>query len=347
MKPLHFAFVACNRNAARFREDPSFIYRCENMAAALEAAGHRVTLLHLKSLPLFGRFDVAVLHRPRWSTRLALSLSLLRRRRTVLVADFDDLVFEAGFAEASPGVVNGLVCLETTRKNFQAAGRALHLFDRITVSTEPLAAYVRRRLPSVRIEVVPNAVHLAWRQAAEPKSPVAQTLPVLTYFPGTRSHDRDFAMIAGALERFLKKHPEASLQVTGPLKLSLSTRPGQLVHRGKVPFSEYHRHFQGGWVNLAPLEDTPFNLCKSALKVLEAGYWNIPTICSPTPDALRFAAAGALPAVGEDAWLNQLESMLDPELYQRVSTGLRERVLQVAQVEDCANSLIAFVNEVA
>jgi hypothetical protein len=60
----------------------------------------------------------------------------------------------------------------------------------------------------------------------------------------------------------------------------------------RVPFSDYVNHLKLGWVNLAPLEITPSNHCKSALKVLEAGYWGIPSVYSPYPDVERFVDAG-------------------------------------------------------
>ena len=81
----------------------------------------------------------------------------------------------------------------------------------------------------------------------------------------------------------------------------------QVLRATKVPFAVYPQQFAGAWVNLAPLEDTPFNASKSALKVLEAGYWGLPTLCSPTPDYARFADAGALLASDPDAWLHWLE----------------------------------------
>jgi hypothetical protein len=263
-----------------------------------------------------------------------------------VAADFDDLVFDESFAGFSPGVVNGLVSLDATCRTFRAARRAFPLFDLVTVSTAPLADHARSLFPLSRVEVVPNAVHHSWRGSALPNPPFRER-PVITYFPGTRSHDRDFATIAGALERFLEKHAEACLHVTGPLKLALSARPGQVVHREKVPFAEYHHHFRGSWLNLAPLEETPFNRCKSALKVLEAGYWNIPTLCSPTPDVARFKGAGALLAEGEEAWFGQMEALLDPERYRAVTMGLRDRVLRVAQVEEFATRMVDFAGKAA
>ena len=89
-------------------------------------------------------------------------------------------------------------------------------------------------------------------------------------------------MIAKPLGRFLRKYPDIRLRVTGPLGFQLDVPERQVVHRDKVPFSEFAGQFVGVWANLAPLEQTPFNQSKSALKALEAGYWGIPTICSPS-----------------------------------------------------------------
>ena len=80
-------------------------------------------------------------------------------------------------------------------------------------------------------------------------------LQVLTYLPGTRSHDRDFSMIAGPLSRFLRFHPEVELRITGPLNCRLDVPPRQVRHGDKVAFANYHQQFDGIWVNLAPLED--------------------------------------------------------------------------------------------
>lgn len=343
MTPLHFAFVACNRNVVRFREDPSFIYRCKNMAAALQAAGHQVSLFHLAKFPLGKHFDVVVFHRPQRTVRFVLTLFHLKyRRECVLVADVDDLVFDETFAEFSPGVVNGFVPLATTRKNYLAHRRALARFDLITVSTAPLAAHIASSFPAAHVEILPNAVPLTWRKTEVTKSQ-GQKEPVISYFPGTRSHDRDFASIAEPLARFLEKYPQARLQVTGPLRLELPARAGQVLQREKVHFDLYPTHFSEAWVNLAPLEATPFNRCKSALKVLEAGYWNVPTVCSPSPDTERFIGAGALPAETPKIWFEQFESLLDPGRYRSVTERLQERVLRAADINVCASRLVQAV----
>ncbi len=344
MTPLHFAFVACNRNAARFGEDPSFIYRCKNMAAALKAAGHHVSLFHLSTFPLRKRFDAVIFHRPRRTLRFHLNLHSYKQLNSqcVLAADVDDLIFDETFAEFSPGVINNLVSLTKTRKDYQANRLALNEFDLITVSTAPLAEHVTNTFPAARVVILPNAVPLMWRKAEEAALPIEKE-PILTYFPGTRSHDRDFAGIVEPLARFLAKYPQSRLQVTGPLHFDLAARPGQILQVKKVPFDVYSTLFRKAWVNLAPLQSTPFNRCKSALKVLEAGYWQVPTVCSSIPDTERFIDAGAFLATTPDAWFDQLESLLDPERYRRVTEKLRERVLKLADVALSAERLLQVV----
>lgn len=331
--------MAGSRNPRLFRQDPAFIYRCENVGLALQERGHRVSWLHWTALRPWQRFDVMVFHRPRYSSAWRALLWWLRRGGATMVADVDDLVFDEALAQHSPGVLNGLVSLSETRRQYVSHCRALACFERICTSTQLLAEHLRRVLPGARVEVLPNAVYLGWRHQVQTR-PAKRTQPVVTYFPGTRSHDRDFGVYAGGVERFLASHPAARLEVTGPLRFGLSSRPGQIVHQEKVVFARYAGHVRRSWVNLAPLETTPFTRCKSALKVLEAGFWGVPTVCSPLQDAERFASAGAVFAPDGQACYDALQALMDQAHYTTVTRGLSERVLAQADVKRVAEDFI-------
>lgn len=325
------AFVACNKRADRYLQDPSFVYRCMNLAHGIKALGHEVWSGHLSALPWTQRWDVLVLHRPRGTWRFRATLTWLRHRGTKVLADVDDLIMDPAQAVYSPGVVNGLVDLATTQRQFAAHLEALSCMDGISVSTTPLAEEVRRILPGTKVAVVPNAVHYSWRGL--PLHPNQASAKVMTYMPGTRSHDRDFAELVPVLERVLHRHSDAQLRITGPLTFSLNARTGQIEHRDKVPFGEYHRCFEGAAINLAPLEESPFTRCKSALKVLEAAWWNVPTVCSDLPDAARFDGAGALRARTAKDFEEHLESLLgNGQALKAQSAGLRERMSSRADV---------------
>ena len=339
---LRIGFLACNRNPRLFRQDPSFVYRCENLGLALQAMGHQVSWLHWSALRLAQRFDIVVFHRPRHSLRWRSLLWWLRRHGSTVVADVDDLVFDTDLAQHSPGVLNGLVPLPQIRRQFAEHAAALACCERVTVSTQPLAAHVHRCFREALVQVLPNAVHLAWR-AADDGCGVDSRRPLLTYFPGTRSHDRDFAVYAQGVAAFLAAHASARLEVTGPLRLDLRARPGQVVQHDKVPFAHYAERVRAAWVNLAPLEATPFTRCKSALKVLEAGFWNVPTVCSPLPDAERFGSAGAVLASDGPACFEALQALTAPAYRAAITQGLSPRVLAQADVWRVAEEFLQFV----
>ena len=339
---LNIAFLACNRNPQLFWRDPSFVYRCENLGLALQKLGHRVTWLHWSKLRPGQRFDVAVFHRPRYSLIWRSLLWWLQRHGTTLVADVDDLIFDPQLSRYSPGVVNEQMALPKVTRQFAEHAAALACFDRVSVSTEALAAHVRRCFPDVAVRVLPNAVHMSWRDAKRDCGATPDQ-PVVTYFPGTRSHDRDFDVYASGIESFLHANPRARLEVTGPLRFDLRARQGQVVHHEKVPFAAFAERVRTAWVNLAPLEVTPFTQCKSALKVLEAGFWGTPTVCSPLPDAERFLPCGALFASDAQECLAALQKLLVPACYAATTHELSARVLAQADVWRNADAFLQFV----
>jgi hypothetical protein len=339
---ISITFFATNRRPGLSLQDPSFRYRCENLAQALQARGWQTRLVHARRLAIRAVGQFAVFHRPALSPRLGWLLWRLRRRGVTLVADFDDLVFDPNLAEFSPAVLNGILPLHKVQRAFAAALRAMERFDVITVSTQPLREHVERLLPGKPVAVVPNAVHHSWLT----QTPDAQDngrRKIITYFPGTRSHDRDFQLIVPVLERVLAQNPQVQLHITGRLRCALQAAPDRLVLNERVAFAEYGPRVQRGWINLAPLEDTPFNRCKSALKVIEAGFWGIPTVCSPEPDAERFSEAGAVIAATQTEWYDKLESLLQPDNYHSATTRLRERVLGLADPAGMADAFLAAV----
>lgn len=351
---LKIGFFACNKNPARFLEDASFIYRCQNPALALRAAGHDVTLNHISHVHRGDRFDLAIVHRPRYHWRFGRWLSRLNKQANRLLADIDDLIMHEDYAYTSPAVLNAILPEAKVRKEFQANHRALSQFDRFSVSTQPLVERMNQHFPGATVMWQPNCPHLSW-QAFEPTTPsetthekahekALETLNKqphrLTYFPGTRSHERDFQQIESVISEFLYQHRDIQLEITGHLKTQIKVRPEQLIRIEKQPFAAYVQRVQQSWVNLSPLEATTFNACKSALKVIEAGYWNTPTLSSPTADAERFNGTTALICAHPEDWLNYLRALTEPQFYRQHSHNLRAKTLAAADIHQIAQKLV-------
>lgn len=338
---MRIAFIACNKNRQRFGQDPAFIYRCDNLAHGLRCIGFEVWVGHVTSFPWWQTWDATVFHRPRNNWRLSILSSLLHRKGTRLIADFDDLVFDPDMACFSPGVLNGTVPLDVTTRQFKAHRAALAAFDVVTLSTTPLAKHVAC-IPacSVRVVVIPNALHWSWLTM----NPHAITTEhqVISYMPGTSSHDRDFAIVAPGLAGVMQRHPGAQLVVTGPLNFSIPAVTDRVAHKAKLPFQSYHEAFKGVHVNLAPLEATPFTECKSAIKVMEAAWWGVPTVCSTLPDAARFADAGAVIVNSPSAFAEATDALLREGWHDR---DLRDKVRPLADIHAVARQWCADVLE--
>ncbi|MCH8502465.1 MAG: hypothetical protein LAT77_11215 [Aliidiomarina sp.] len=313
---FRIAFVAHTNHPEKFLQDPAFIYRCENPALALRELGHQVDLLHYTQFPSIfhnqrarqKRYDFVVFHRPRWRFGFNWLIKGLQRQGCICVADFDDLVFDTDYAQFSPGVVNQLVTLKQTTKNFLRHQRALLCFQTngcaVSVSTEPLLAKVsalfrkhQRQTPPLHL--IYNSVHRYWHQTAITSKPQP---PRLTYFPGTRSHDRDFSLILPAIAQILADFPDWQLHITGVLHPDTTAELLRQLHQfganteqlqtsNKVPFQQYRKHVAASSVNLAPLEDQPFNHHKSALKAIEAAHFGAITVATAIPDMQRLEGA--------------------------------------------------------
>ena len=367
---LRIAFIAHTKDPQRFLQDPAFIYRCENPALVLQAQGHHVDLLHYTQFPSVihnlvrrqKRYDLVVFHRPRWRFGFATLVNALRRQGSVCVADFDDLVFDTDYVAVSPGVVNQLVSPEQTKINFLRHQRALLCFNQpqcaITVSTTPLvdkvqALMAKHQQPKANVSLAFNSVHWHWRQVEKDVSRATPSnRPLLTYFPGTRSHDRDFALIIPALAEILAAEPEWQLQITGVLhdetKQSLlhqmqttNANLAQVQFTPKQPFAQYRQHVARSWVNLAPLESNEFNRHKSALKAIEASFFGAITVATAIPDMLRLTDSGALLVPDQNDVTSEVwSSAIRAAMLNAPQADLRQHNLNHYKVEQHAQQLL-------
>lgn len=328
---MEIYFVSFHNNPEAFLNDASFRYRCENLAFALNQLGISAKLQHFKSFKITPNISYVIFHRPRYSPRLKRLVKRLQKTSVITIADFDDLVFDESFAQFSPAVLNNILPLKKVITKYRRHFQAMRLFESISVSTVPLAQYAKRLFPEKNVSVLANTTHHSW--LFEPPQPAsANDERKITYFPGTRSHDRDFWQIEDAISTFLDRHPSVNLLVIGPLKSDIFNRQGnQVQHVQRLPFADYTKAVSSTWVNLLPLEPTPFNQCKSALKVIEGATYHAPTICSPLPDALRFEDLGAIIAIDQSQWLNHLERLMDPDFYNKTVSTIKAKFQKTAE----------------
>ncbi|MDO2935983.1 glycosyltransferase [Paeniglutamicibacter sulfureus] len=317
-------FVSETGRSERPINDPSVRYRCYHPAEVLVGQGNFVSVYSAAQFykdPNFD-YDVYVFHRPNKARGNFLPiLRQLRGAGKTLIADYDDLIFgDEGMALQSSAAKNGTLTPERAIAAFASNLAGLREFDKVSVSTSPLAQRVQQSNPDADVHVVPNIIppsvlsihgELATYLAPRPSTAIG-------YFAGTKSHDRDFPVVADALHRVLMENPDFTLMVIGPVAVppalaalpNVSTAP--VVNFLRLP----------GLMTLcstviAPLEMSDFNACKSRVKFLEAALSGCRLLASPIPDMRSFESESLELMESLDDWYEALSTPVKPGGYPR------------------------------
>lgn len=312
--------------------DPSVRYRCFNFANELIKRGHSATVISqvrfqeiYKDLP---KYDAYIFHRPYLTQELSEFLQE-HNDQELIIADFDDLIFDVRYAELTPMVRVRGGDTKSVRsylsKNYDAAS----LFNRFTLSTSPLEEHTRELFPTSKSLVLSNSIDpgfLGLSRIARRSNPIADRPYALGYFSGTASHDKDFAMIAPLIAKRIIDSGERILLV-GPLEIPecLKALENQVVAHPLVSFHELAKTMAQCETVLAPLEDTIFTLSKSGLKFFEAVLAGCNVIATPIPDIDRFTSPLLKKCRNIDEWEEALASAFD--------LGDDERETEISRIE--------------
>ena len=314
--------------------DPSYIYRIQNTALAIRRLGGDAEMLHLSDMRIPGMsrgWDIVVIHRPAMSGSFASALEKFRKNKTLVFGDFDDLIFSPAQVADRPAVRAGEKSPDVASQRALRHLEAIRELDGVIASTPVLIdAFAGLANPPERRVLLPNSWHLSWESMrnSPPSKPagMASGGESVTYFSGSRTHDADLAMIAEALTASLAEFPGFKVNLVG--KVGRDGVPFECTLSPKVPFATYGSLVATSSVNLAPLEDTSFNRAKSALKVIEAGFFGIKTVCSPIPDYVDAPESARLPASSPSQWRDALRAAFQDVIDGRPD---RQRVRQEVQ----------------
>lgn len=314
-----YCFISQTTRLANPLLDPSVRYRCYHPAEELRARGHTCSVTSAHQFTRAPDFDadVYVFHRPSVATPgISRIIETLRDKGKTLIADYDDLIFGGPeVAALSSQARTGRLPIEQVERAFQTNLDSLRLFDRLSVSTEPLRDEVALHLPDARIHVLANFLPrslLAFHRRQKTWSH-ARSQGRVGYFSGTLSHNRDFETVSDLLLDLLREDPKFSLMLVGPLEVpqDFAALPNAGRHR-VVDYAHLPHLMTGFNTVIAPLEDSRFTRCKSRVKYLESCLSGCRLVASPIPDMI----AAGMPAedlpVGTEAWRQALSRRPDP-----------------------------------
>jgi hypothetical protein len=221
----------------------------------------------------------------------------------------------------------------------------LDLADAAWLSTPGLA----ERLAGIRPDavVVENGLdERIWT------SPAMSSLdqPVRILCMGTATHDRDFAMIQPALSRLKAEYGDrVVIDVIGmttqhdlPPGLNRISPPEHAM-RSYPGFVNWLTGCEPQWhIGLAPLLDTPFNLCKSPIKTMDYAAMGLAVLASDTPvyrGSIADGPAGQLVPNSAAAWYAALNWLLrNPDARRTAGAGSRDAFLARASLASQAEA---------
>jgi GT2 family glycosyltransferase/glycosyltransferase involved in cell wall biosynthesis len=241
-----------------------------------------------------------------------------RRRGIPLVYDLDDNLYDLD-PKAEGGKYRTLLDI-------------VHAFvghaDEIWVSTPVLG----RRLQEVGsrdVQVHRNQLDPAlWRPALVPSLVEHMASdPVRIVYMGTRTHGEDFAMVQPALRELKRKHgADIELLVIGVRaedgdeSYIQSITPPSVVGASYPAFVTWLTQERRFDVGISPLKASPFNRCKSEIKVLDYAALGIAAVVSdiePYRDAVSDGVDGFLVPDDTDQWFVVLDRLVSDAAVRR------------------------------
>ena len=318
---------------------PGHVYRVQRFAAAAEQAGAVATVVRVEDIAgcrdAVHAADLLFAWRAPWE-QIAEAVAWAREVAIPVIYDIDDLMVEPEIANA--GVIDAIRSIgipeEQVRGLFTSIREAAYHADLCLATTDELAQHVRHLAKPTL--VLPNGFDEATRRTARRAARRRRTTGTdgrlrIGYAGGTRTHQRDFGIVAPALARILRERPEVRLVLfKSPLDDLPVVDPGEfgalaafadrVEWRDMVPVAALPEEIARFDVNLAPLEEgNVFCEAKSDLKYFEAAMVGVATVASRTGPFRRVIEHGrtGFLATGEDEWYAAISALLDDAALRR------------------------------
>ncbi len=310
---------------------PGTFYRVRRYVAAAQALGLRASwsLAGPVGPAELAGLRMVVLWRVPYSVHIAGIIQVAHEYGAVVVFDVDDLMFrpELAIVDVIDGIRSQRFSEVDTQAFFRLIGQTLRASDLVTCPTEELAH--EARATGRPATVLPNGFddesHDAARRAHREWLTYADDLVRIGYAGGSRTHQRDFALVVPALVRVLQAHQQVRLTLfrdgsSGEGLVLTEEFPELAAHadriewRNMVPLAELPAEIARFAINIAPLEvGNPFCEAKSELKFFEAALAGVPTVASPTGPfrrAIEHGRSGML-ASDEEGWVAALTLLVE------------------------------------
>ena len=194
--------------------------------------------------------------------------------------------------------------------------------DGATVTTQHLASTVRR-FTSKPVEVVPNAIDADWFAAVQALTRRKLPGPTIGWAGGHRP-DADLTEMGVAWGRIARRYPSVRFVVQGsqPEAVWMNVPATRIVARPWMDVYHYPQGLVDVDIGCCPLENRPFNRCKSPIKAWEYALSGAAVVASPTVygGVIEDGRTGYVAATAQE-WEAALASLLEDEERRRATAA--------------------------
>lgn len=269
-----------------------------------------------------------ILIRAPYTSQLQDLIDSVKKKKTPLFYDIDDIVFELDEVETllkmdtyseNPNLADTLYGYVYRRNAIAAQADAF-------ITTNDFLKGILKKKFNKPCYVLPNTLNSL--QVTFAKGIVRKHTHhrfVIGYFSGSSTHNQDFAIVSKSLAKLMDEYKNIHLNIGG--YLSIPSELAKFKHGGRIhllPFVNFID--QLSFVSecdlqLIPLVENKFNNSKSELKFFEAGLVHVPSIASPTYMYKKIINDGSNAMLASvDEWEDKIKKIyLDPYLKQEIA----------------------------
>lgn len=168
--------------------------------------------------------------------------------------------------------------LASNRQALAAYRSVINSVDAVTCSTQGVAEAIQKESTPRRVKVIPNMVRFDDYEQVD----LMPSKKIKILWQGGQNHYEDWYPLRKQLGRITKKYPEIQWVIWGALyPWVMEEIPAERYTFQKwCPYQEYKLRMAmvGHSINLAPLGETPFNTCRSAIKFYESSVLKRPAV---------------------------------------------------------------------
>jgi glycosyltransferase involved in cell wall biosynthesis len=334
-----------------------FRYRVQQKLEQLQLLKYEVSWVswrdYNKAKLLIHFCHIVIFYRVPAFPEIARTIEYAKSLNKIVFFDIDDLIFDQESYPGSREKFKDQLSHQEYKdlvKGVSLYREALSLCDLAIASTPALAREMEKIAGKGNSFCSRNALDNTILQFLESHAKLQRDYLSIFYGSGTKTHDADFQIVAPALSQIMAKYSNVRLTIIGYLKVPQELKAfTERIDRVELlsDINIYWEFLSQADINIAPLEMSLFNDCKSEIKWLEAAAFGVPSIVSPTQTYSEILEDGLDVSIAHtpDEWFEKLDILIgDPEIRKRIALSAQNRAMRDYQPEVIANNLKSIID---